>query len=627
MFDAVRNNKKIVQVFLALIMLPFAFFGVESYVSNIGSGDAVAKIGDTKITQQQFQKALRDQQERLRQQMGQVDPRLFDTPEARKAILDDLINQRLLLIEASKRQLFASDQAIQRAIAAIPAFQVDGRFSVERYEALLRQQGMTPAGFEADVRNDLTLQQLLGVVGQSGLVSRTVGEQVLALQVQRREVQEFRISADTFMNKVKPSDDDIRKFYEENSSQFQIPEQARAEYLVLSMDSLGSQLAVSEAEVKQWYEQNREKFRQPEERRASHILIDFEKQDKAAAKLKAEEVLAAVRKSPAAFADLAKKNSNDTGSAGKGGDLGFFGRGAMVKPFEDAAFAMKDGEISGLVESDFGFHIIKLTGVRGGKEKAFAEVRGDIEADLKKTAAARKFAEIAESFSDLVYNQAADSLKPAADKFKLTVKATDWFGRQGGPAAGQLNEKLLAALFSEDSVKNHRNTEAIEIAPNTLVSARLVDYRPASLQTLDSVKNGIENVLKRRQALAMAKKEGEEKLAVLKQGEDKLAWGGAKSVTRLDPRLIPQVAAASVFRIDSSKLPAYTGVELPGAGYALYKLVKVDAGEKLDEARKQTLLQQLNGLAMREEAQLYLAALRDRYKVEVNNALLEAKDK
>lgn len=625
MFDAVRNNKKIVQVFLALITLPFVFFGVESYVRSVGTGDDVAKVGDIKITQQQFQQAMREQQERLRAQLGgQLDPKLLDTPEARQAVLDDLISQRLLVLEASKKGMFASDDAVRRTIGSIDAFKVDGKFSSERYEAALRGQGMTPAGFEAQLRQDLTLQQLAGVIGQSGLVARTVTERLLALQSEKRDVMEYRISLDSYLDKVKLAEDAVKKFYEENAKQFELPEQAKVEYVVLSMETIGTQLAVTDAEIKAWYDGHKERFQQAEERRASHILIASEKLGKDKAKAKAEGLLKEVVKNPSLFAELAKKNSDDPGSAEKGGDLGFFGRGMMVKSFEDAAYKLKDGEISGVVESDFGFHIIKLTGIHAAKEKPLAEVRVEIEAELKKAGASRKFAEAAESFSNTVYEQ-ADSLKPVADKFKLTVKQSGWIGRQANPANGPLaNEKLLAALFSEDSIKNKRNSEAVEIAPNTLVAARIVEYKAASLQPIDGVKASIETMLKRKEAQALALKDGEARLEVLKKGEDKLAWGAAKSVSRLDASLIPPLAVSAVFKLDTIKLPAYAGVELPGAGFALFKLVKVGAGEKIDDARQQGMQRQLGQLYMQEEVQVYLAALRSRYKVDINKAALEA---
>lgn len=627
MFDAVRNNKKIVQIFLALITLPFAFFGVESYVRSVGTGDDVAKIGDAKITQQQFQQALHEQQEKLRAQTGgQFDPKLLDNPEARSAILDDLINQRLLLQEASKKGLFVSDDAIRRTIASIDAFKVDGKFSTERYEAALRGQGMTPAGFEAQLRQDLTLQQLAGGIGQSGITAQSVGERVLAMQTEKREVMEYRLALDAYLDKVKLAEGDAKKFYDENSKQFAVPEQAKVEYVVLSMETIGAQLAVSDAEIKSWYDEHKTKFQQPEERRASHILIGSEKIGKDKARAKAEEVLKEVRKNPGAFADLAKKNSDDPGSAVKGGDLGFFGRGMMVKPFEEVAFKQKEGEISDVVESDFGFHIIKVTGIHAGKEKPLADVKGEIEAELRKTAASRKFAEAAEGFSNTVYEQ-PDSLKPAADKFKLAIKQSDWLGRSANPANGPLgNEKLLAALFSEDSIKNKRNTEAVEVAPNTLIAARILEYKPASLQPFDGVKASIENFLKHREAQVLAKKDGEARLEALKKGEDKLAWGGAKSVSRMAAQLIPPPAVPAVFKTDVSKLPAYTGVELPGGGYALYKISKLEAGDKMDEDRRQTTLRQLGTLEAQEEIQLYLAALRGRYKVDINKAAMEAKE-
>ncbi|WP_150428930.1 SurA N-terminal domain-containing protein [Dechloromonas sp. CZR5] len=628
MFDAVRNNKRIVQVFLALIALPFAFFGVDSYVRNSGAGGDVAAIGDVKITHQQFQQTLREQQERLRAQLGaQFDPKMLDNPEARKAILDDLINQRLLLIEAGKNRMFASDDAVRQMVGSVEAFKVDGKFSVERYEAALRAQGMSPQGFEAQLRQDLTVQQLAGALGQSGLVARTVSDRLLALQTEKREIVEYRLNVDSYLDKVKLADDAAKKFYDENSNQFQTPELAKAEYVVLSMETIGAQLSVSEAEIKAAYDSRKDRFQQPEERRASHILVASDKLGKDKAKAKAEQLLAEIRKTPAAFADLAKKNSDDPGSAAKGGDLGFFGRGMMVKSFEDSAFGLKEGEISGVVESDFGFHIIKVTGIHAAKEKPLAEVRGEIEAELKKTAASRKFAEAAEAFSNMVYEQ-SDSLGPVAEKFKLTVKQTDWLGRQASPANGVMgNEKILASLFSGDSVKNKRNTEAVEIAPNTLVSARVLDYKPAALQPFESVKASIETLLKRQEAQTLAAKDGAERLAALNKGEDKLNWGAAKIVSRLDSRAISPLEAQAVFRLETAKLPAYTGVELPGSGYALVRLNKIVPGDKIDDATRKGMTQQLGNLMAKEEIQLYLAALRARYKVEINQAALEAKEK
>ena len=626
MFDAVRNNKKIVQVFLALITLPFAFFGVDSYMKSGASDDAVAKIGEVTITQSQFQQAVRDQQERLRGAMGQVDPALFNSPEARKAILDDLVNQRLLVLEARQRHFWASDLAIRQTIANIEAFKVDGRFSTERYEAALRGQGMTPAGFEAQLRQDLSIQQLANSLGMSGILSRTVADRLVALQLETRQVQEWRLTPEAFLAEVKLDEAAVAQYYEANAARFELPEQARIDYVVLSQDTLAGQLELPESELKAWYDSHQDRFQQTEERRASHILLSTDKADKAAVRAKAERLLADSKKSPAAFAELARQHSQDPGSAAKGGDLGYFSRGAMVKPFEDAAFGMKEGEISGLVESDFGIHIIKITGVRPGTRKPFSEVRAEIEAELKKTQAGRRFAEAAEGFTNQVYEQ-PDSLAPVAEKFKLVVKHSDWMGRKPDTVNGLLaHEKLLAAVFAEDAVRNKRNTEAIEVAPNTLVAARVVDYRPASRQALDVVKPKIEALLKRQQAAKLAVQAGEARLAKLLAGE---AWpgGNAKTVSRLDPSAVPQEALAPIFRLEAGKANAYAGAALPEAGYVLYKLLAVNTGAALEAGKQQLMQQQLASLAGQEEIQVYLKALRQRYKVTVDSAVLEQKDK
>ncbi|WP_374328406.1 SurA N-terminal domain-containing protein [Azonexus sp.] len=625
MFDAVRNNKRIVQGFLVLIMLPFAFFGLDSYFNGGGVGADVAKVGDVHISQQEFQQALREQQDRVRSQLGQVDPKMFENPEFRKAILDDLVNRRLLLIEAGKRRLFVSDDAVRNAIASIDAFHENGKFSNQRYEALLSAQGMSPQGFEAQVRQDMTLQRLAGSIGQSGVLSNTVGERILALQTEQREVQEILLGLDAYQGKVQLADDAVRKYYDENSKRFETPDQARAEFVVLTLDGL--EVKVGDDEIKAWYDGHKDRYQQPEERRASHILIATEGKDKAQVRAKAEQVLKDVQATPAAFAELAKKNSDDPGSAGQGGDLGFFGRGMMVKPFEDAVFALKEGETSGIVESDFGFHIIRLASIRAAREKPLAEVRGEIEKELKASAASRKFAEAAEAFSNAVYEQ-SDSLQPAADQFKLKVQQSGWLGRQADPANGPLaNPKLLAALFSDDAIKNKRNTEAVEIAPNTLAAARIVDYKPAALQPFDSVKAEIASMLRNEEAFKLALADGQARLAELKKGEDKQAWGAAKRVSRMDSSRLPPPAVPVVFRMNTDKLPSYAGVEIRGTGYMLYRLNKVEAGEKLDDVRRQGLLGQLRSLAAQEDMQMYVSALRSRYKVEINEKALNSSER
>ena len=633
MFDSVRNNKKIVQIFLALITLPFAFFGVDSYVKNSGVGGDLASVGDSKITVYQFEQAMRERKDQMRQSLGEnYKAEIMNSPEVKLDVLNSMVDQRLLLLEADKNRLVTSNDMLRDAISKIPALQEDGKFSMARYEMALRTKGISEPQFEASLRQDLTLQQLIGAVADTAFVSSTQAEGMLKLQSEERQFSEFRVMPEQFAGKAKIEEGVVQKYYDGHKGQFEVPEQVKAEYLVLSLDTLLEQITVSDAEVKDSYEKNKKRYEQPEERRASHILIAINADtDKAKAKAKADEVLKEVQKSPAKFAELAKKYSEDPGSAQKGGDLGFFGPGMMIQPFEDVAFKQKPGEISALVETQFGYHIIKLTDVKPGKMRSIAEVRLEIENELKRQAAARKFAEAAEAFTNTVYEQ-SDSLQPAAEKFKLKIQQSGLVPRNPdqktmtalGPLA---NEKILAALFSEDATKNKRNSEAVEVAPNTLVAARVLEYIPASSIPFDAVKANIEKLLIAQESAAMAKAFGEASLAELMKGDvDKLAWSPAKSVSRMQSRqMLPPAAAQAIFKADVEKLPTYVGAGV-GSSYMLYKIVKVNLPETLDDTKRKALQSQYGAIVAQEDLSAYLAGLRARYKIKINKAKLELKE-
>jgi peptidyl-prolyl cis-trans isomerase D len=634
MFDAVRNNKKIVQVFLLLITLPFAFWGVDSYVRNMSGGDELAKVGGSAIGQAEFQQALREQQERLRAKLGaNFNPAMMDTAEARRAVLENLVNQRLLALDLAKKHVTVSDKRLRDTIAAIPAFQDNGQFSLPRYEAALQAQGMSQAVFEARLRQDLALQQVIGVVAEGVVVSRKSAEGVYSVQQEERQVSEVHLGADQYAASVKLGDDAVRKFYDANRKQFELPAQVRAEYLVLNRDELMSQITVSDADARKEYDAHPERFRQGEERRASHILIKADKtageETLKAAKEKADALLKQLKANPADFAKLAKENSQDPGSADKGGDLGFFARGAMVKPFEDAAFGLaKEGDLSGVVQSDFGFHIIRLTGVKAEKVRAFDDVKAEIVTELKRTEAAKKFAELVDGFSNTVYEQ-ADSLKPAAEKFKLQIRTSDWMAKDGKMAAPFDNPKLAAALFADDSVKNKRNTEAVDVGGGTMVAARVLDFKPSSLRPLDDVKADINKMLVNEEAGKLAETDGEAKLAKLLKGESvELGWGAAHALQR-GAQGLPPDAVRAVFRAPVDKLPSYVGAKLPGAGYALFRIEKVSRPTIAEsDPRLEALRQQYGQILAEQDFSAYVAALRKRYDVKINAAALEpAKEK
>jgi peptidyl-prolyl cis-trans isomerase D len=630
MFDSVRNNRRIVQIFLALITLPFAFFGVESYFNSRGAGEDVAKVGDSKITQQEFQQALQAQQEKLRASVGrELPPSALDNPELRRAVVESLVNQRLVAVHTQKARLMVPDQALAQFITSVPELQENGKFSQARYEAIVAAQGMSKDVFEQRLRQDMVTQQSVGAVAQAVLPGKVASQRWLAAQLESRDVAETAFKPEEYLSQVKLAADAVKTFYESNRKAFEVPEQVKAEFLVLDRKQLAAQSNVSDEDVKAWYNSHPDQFKQEDERRASHILITVDKNAPEAAvkaaQAKIEEIQAQLKKSPSSFAALAKQNSQDPGSAKQGGDLGWFGRKDMVKPFADAAFSLKEGTISDVVRSDYGFHLIQVTGVRGDKPKPLDEVKGAIAASLKEQNAQKKFAEASEAFSNTVYEQ-SDSLKPAAEKFHLTAQQSGFIGKAGQGAGPLGNPKLLEALFSDDAIKNHRNTEAVEVAPGTLISARVLEHKPAALRPLDEVKGDIEKLLQRQEAAKLARKAGEEALAKAEKGEaGSLKWSAVHTLPRVGAQGISPDALRAVFKADAAKLPGYAGALQNDGSYVLYRIVKVKAADPdaKEDDKTAFLRQQYARTVAQEELNAWLASLRQRYGVEINNKFLE----
>jgi peptidyl-prolyl cis-trans isomerase D len=631
MFEFIRTHRRLMHLVLLLFIVPsFAFFGLEGYTRFRDGDNAVAKVAGHSITQQEFDNAQRQQMDRLRQMFGQqFDPKMFDTPEAKQAVLDSLIAQRVMAAEAARNRLAVSDQTLQQNILAIPGLTTpEGKFDSDRYKSLLAMQGMTPAIYEARLRQDLAMQQVNSAIQSTAFAPKTVAARLSDLNDQEREVQELAFKSADFASQVKVTDEMLKEYYDKNSSQFQVPEQVKAEYVVLSSQAVADQITVSDADIQSYYEQNTKRYAVEEQRRASHILIGVKKgasdADKASAKAKAQKVLEQARKNPNDFAKLAKENSNDPGSAERGGDLDFFGKGMMVKPFEDAAFKLKEGEISDLVESDFGYHIIRVTGVKPAAARSLDEVKGEIAAEIKKQQAAKKYSELAEVFTDTVYEQ-SDSLKPVADKLKLKIETVSNVTREPNPSAAPTapynHPKLLAALFSDDAIKNKRNTEAVEVAPSTLVAARVVEHKPVTRRPFEEVKNVIRERVVQTEAATLAKKAGQAKLAEAKQKGDVAGFSSAKMISRAKPQGINEAAAIEVLKADVSKLPAYVGVELPGQGYGVYRINKVAQPAAPDTARRQAEQQQIANALAQQETYAYLEALKQKSKVKITKPL------
>ena len=585
MFDFVRQHTKIMMFVLVLLVIPsFVLIGVDGYNSSDGQGGVVARVGSQDISQGEWDAAHRSESDRLRGSMPNIDVKLLDSPEARYAVLERLIRERVLAQAADKSNLMTSDARLARDLQQDPTIAAlrlpDGKLDMDRYRQLAASQGLTPEGFEARVRRDLSVRQVEAAVTATSFAASGVADVALNAFFEKREVQIVNFSSADFAQRIYPTDAELDAFYKGNQALFQSPEQASIEYVVLDLDSVKKSITISESELKSYYDQNVARLSGNEERRASHILINAAKDappaERQKARARADELVQEVRKSPDNFAELAKKHSQDTGSAVKGGDLDFFGRGAMVKPFEEAVFAMKKGDISEVVESEFGYHIIKLTEVKTPTQRPFDELRAGIESDLKTQQAQRKFAEAAETFTNGVYEQ-SDSLKAIADKLKLEIKIAVDLPRKAAPGAtGVLNnEKFLSAVFGTDAIEKKRNTEAIETAPNQLVAGRITKYSPARVMPLEDVREVVRARVVSVRAAEMAKKEGESKLAAWKAETASAILPAAVVLSRDEPKnTSPQVLGA-VLRADTSALPVLVGVDLGAQGYAVARVNKI----------------------------------------------------
>jgi peptidyl-prolyl cis-trans isomerase D len=623
MFDFFRKYNKIVMIFLFLLIIPsFVLFGVERYQGS-GHDEKVARIEGNDITRPEWDQQHRVETDRIRQQSPNVDPTLLDSDALRYATLERMVRDRVLAAAAAKANMTVSEDRLSRMFAqdaGLAAFRTpDGKFDREAFQ---RVTGRTPEQYEASVRSEMATQQVLLGVSGTAFTPPTLAATTINAFYDSREIQVARFSPDSFASKVTVSDADIESYYKDHTSQFQAPEQASIEYLVLDLEAAKKNIVINDADLQTYYKENSARFGTKEERRASHILItapaSMPAADREKAKAKAEGLLAEVKKSPASFADVARKNSQDPGSAEKGGDLDFVTRGAMVKPFEDAMFSLQKGEISGIVETEFGYHIIHLTDIKPAVVPPFEQVRATIENDVRAQQATQEFAKAAETFTDAVY-QTPDSLKPAAEKLKLTIQTAANVGRTPAPGAtGPLaSRNFLSALFAPDSLERKQNTEAIEVGSSQLASGRVTQYTAAHAVPLADVKAKIRAQLVTERAAVLAKTEGEAKLAAWTAKADGATFGSPMTVSRRDAQSQPLPVIDAALRADAGKLPALVGVDLGTQGYAVVRVTKiVPRTPPAPELAKQEQSQVGQSIAAAEDA-AYYDLLKARFKAEI----------
>jgi peptidyl-prolyl cis-trans isomerase D len=631
MLEAIRKHAqgKLAKLILALITIPFALWGIDSYFNSAARNELVAEVGDSGVTRTAFIDMLKEQADRMRQQLGpNFDQAAVETVEFREQVLNAMAEEEAMLQEARAAGLQVQDTQVAAILQQLPPFQEDGKFSPERYKRVLAQRGYTPAYFEYQLRRDITLEILRQPMLAGALISATSADLVAKIAGQRREVSWYEISPSAVANQLNVADKDIQGYFDAHKADYTEPETIRVEYAVLSLEELAKAIQPSEKEVQDYFAANAAKLGPPEERSASHILIAAAEGDANArkqAKAKAEALLAAVTKAPRSFAEVAKRESQDPGSAATGGSLGSFGRGMMVKPFEEAVFAMKPGEIR-LVETSFGFHVIRLDGVKSSTP-SLASVRGQIEEEIRRQQAQKRYAEAAENFNNLVYEQGA-SLKPAADALKLSIQTSDWMTRKGLPVAPFNSAKLLEAIFAGDAIKSRQNIEPVETSRNTLVAVRVIEHRPARQKTVAEVSAAIREKLLVEQTASLVAKQGQSQIEQLKQGREPagLNWSVFKVVGRQQPGEFDPKTLQAIMRADTAKLPAYVGAPTPNGGYRIVRLTRVVEEEAPNPMLRSAVEAGLRQAYARTDAIAQVDLAKAVQKIEIKQGALEKKE-
>ena len=625
MFDFIRTHKKIMQILLIILIFPsFVLFGIDGYKRFNNKGETVAVVDGVEISKDEWDQAHKAEVERMRVSMPNVDIGMFDTPAMRYGVLERMVQTRVLESSVKNLNLKISDRRVAQSISDLEPLagikNPNGSLDIERYKQLLAAQGMTPEVFEARMRSDLSVRQVVNGVTQSSVTFPSQFHVPMTALLQQREIQVAVFSASDYLDKAKPNEEEIQAFYKAHADDYKSIETADIEYVVLTLDDIEKTISVSESDLKTYFEQNQTKLNSKEERRASHILINVAKgaddAEKSIARQKAQLLLNTLRQKPDQFADLAKQNSQDAGSASKGGDLDYFSKGSMVKAFEDVAFSLKKGEISDLVETDFGFHIIRLTDIKTPSTANFNQIKNALEADLKKELAKKKYAEVAEQFSNLVYEQ-SESFKPVVQKLKLEVHKAEGVTREIN-AGGKVvwgDPKLLQRIFSPESIDKKRNTEAVETATNQLVAARIIQYRPSIVLSLDDVKNSVVQALLAQKALDLAKKDGLNKLELWRSKPESAQWQVPVVISREQSQKLPNNLVELALRVDSRKLPFIEGVDLGVKGYGIVKVNKISDG-KIENAIPESSERFVKAWATAENL-AYFSLLKNRLKVSV----------
>lgn len=597
MLQTIRNHAQgwIAWVIVGLIILTFALFGIDQYARG-DKVEVVASVNGEDITAREFLTLYNRQQQRLKQQFGDMFDQVVKDEELREQVLQALIESEAMRQWGQENGLLISDQQLAATIHAAEVFQQDGKFSQQVYEDILQRNGLNVARFEYEQRQFLLENQYRMLTLASAFSTGLEVDQLAQLQGQEREVNYLRVDHRPFLKTVTVSDAEVADYYAKQQSTFVEPEKVVAEYIELSQAELAKQVAVTDEALQAYYNENQALFTLPEKRHAKHILIAVTAGDDAS-EAAAQATLAEVQQKlqqGESFEALAKTYSQDPGSASSGGDLGSFEQGMMVPEFDKAVFAMQVGQVSEPVKTDFGYHLIKLEAVEPKQTQPFAEVKGIVTQQYQMQQAEKQYFELLEQVNTLAYEQ-ADSLQPAAEAAGLKVNTSEAFGRDGGQGTVFTDSKVINSVFSDEVLKSRLNSASIDLGNNHAVVVRVKEHFEARQKALEEVAGIIKERLVREAALAESAKLAQSLLTKVEAGENPeslmssgIEWHTVGWVDRNNQRMLPQMtqqAFKAAKPVDGK--PSWRSFQLVTGDTVLIQIKAVKAGEVTPEQKTQ----------------------------------------
>lgn len=594
MLQNIRDNSQgwIAKTIIGIIVALMAFTGIEAIFQASGNNKQdVAKVNGEEITQTELGQAVDMQRRQLMQQLGKdFDASLLDEKLLREAALKGLIDRKLLLQGAADSKFGFSEAALDQVILQTPEFQVDGKFSAERFDQVIRQLGYTRMQFRQMLTQEMLIGQVRAGIAGSGFVTDAEVLAFARLEKQTRDFATVNIKTDPAA--VKLTDDEVKAYYDQHAKEFMTPDQVVIDYLELKKSSFFDQVTVKDEELQAAYQ--KETANLAEQRRAAHILIEVnDKTTDAQAKAKIEDIQARLAKGEK-FEALAKEFSQDPGSANNGGDLGFAGPGVYDPDFETALYALNKDQVSAPVRTTFGWHLIKLLGVEAPEVPTFASLKDKLTRELKTQQVEQRYVEATKQLEDAAF-EASDLAQPASD-LKLTVHTSAPFGREGGEGVAA-NRAVVTAAFSPEVLDEGANSSAIELDPETIIVLRAKEHLKPTQLPLESVSAAIRTQMSKERAIAAAKTHADELIASLRDGKTPLnqpidgqAWKVTEAATRNAEAIEPAVLQA-LFRMPkpaAKDKPTFTTVTLADGSLVIVRLNGVnEAAAPTDEEKAQ----------------------------------------